>query len=124
MLFMKLLISRPKARYREKARHAAHVPVRGGAPPPQNLGHRTAHSADPDRCNSARASYSILNRWIERDLLATLEELGVGRIAFLPLAQGMLTNRYLNGLPQNARATCDGSLSQSSRIRTSPPFVP
>ncbi|MBD8471469.1 L-glyceraldehyde 3-phosphate reductase [Sphingomonas sp. CFBP 8765] len=58
-------------------------------------------------------SYSILNRWIERDLLATLEELGVGCIAFSPLAQGMLTNKYLQGVPQDARATRDGSLSQA-----------
>lgn len=58
-------------------------------------------------------SYSILNRWIERDLLATLEELGVGCIAFSPLAQGMLTNKYLRGVPQDARATRDGSLSQA-----------
>jgi L-glyceraldehyde 3-phosphate reductase len=58
-------------------------------------------------------SYSILNRWIERDLLATLEELGIGCIAFSPLAQGMLTNKYLHGVPQDARATRDGSLSQT-----------
>jgi L-glyceraldehyde 3-phosphate reductase len=58
-------------------------------------------------------SYSILNRWIERGLLATLEELGIGCIAFSPLAQGMLTNKYLKGVPQDARATRDGSLSQS-----------
>ncbi|KTT72792.1 L-glyceraldehyde 3-phosphate reductase [Sphingomonas sanguinis] len=58
-------------------------------------------------------SYSILNRWIERDLLATLEDLGTGCIAFSPLAQGMLTKKYLNGVPQDARASRDGSLSQS-----------
>ncbi len=58
-------------------------------------------------------SYSILNRWIERDLLATLEELGIGCIAFSPLAQGMLTDKYLNGVPQDARATRGGSLSQT-----------
>ncbi len=49
-------------------------------------------------------SYSLLNRWIERDLLATLDELGVGCIAFSPLAQGLLTTKYLNGTPQGARA--------------------
>jgi L-glyceraldehyde 3-phosphate reductase len=49
-------------------------------------------------------SYSILNRWIERGLLDTLAELGVGCIAFSPLAQGMLTSKYLNGVPQDARA--------------------
>lgn len=58
-------------------------------------------------------SYSILNRWIERELLATLEDLGTGCIAFSPLAQGMLTDKYLNGVPQDARASRGGSLSQS-----------
>ena len=54
-------------------------------------------------------SYSMLNRWVEKDLLGTLEELGVGCIAFSPLAQGLLTNKYLNGVPKNARATAEGS---------------
>jgi L-glyceraldehyde 3-phosphate reductase len=54
-------------------------------------------------------SYSMLNRWIERDLLATLDGLGTGCIAFSPLAQGMLTDRYLNGIPEGARATRNGS---------------
>ncbi|MBB4615965.1 L-glyceraldehyde 3-phosphate reductase [Sphingomonas abaci] len=58
-------------------------------------------------------SYSILNRWIERDLLATLDDLGTGCIAFSPLAQGMLTSKYLNGIPDDARATRGGSLSQT-----------
>ncbi len=58
-------------------------------------------------------SYSILNRWIERELLATLADLGTGCIAFSPLAQGMLTNRYLSGVPQDARANRGGSLSQT-----------
>jgi len=49
-------------------------------------------------------SYSMLNRWVETELLDTLEELGVGCIAFSPLAQGLLTNKYLNGIPQNSRA--------------------
>ncbi|WP_374294021.1 L-glyceraldehyde 3-phosphate reductase [Sphingomonas sp.] len=56
-------------------------------------------------------SYSILNRWIERDLLATLEDLGTGCIAFSPLAQGMLTSKYLGGIPKDARASRGGSLS-------------
>jgi len=54
-------------------------------------------------------SYSMLNRWIEDGLLATLDELGVGCIAFSPLAQGLLTNKYLNGVPENSRATAEGS---------------
>ncbi len=55
-------------------------------------------------------SYSMLNRWIERELLDTLEELGIGCIAFSPLAQGMLSDRYLNGVPADARAAKGGSL--------------
>ena len=49
-------------------------------------------------------SYSMLNRWVEKELLDTLEELGVGCIAFSPLAQGLLTNKYLNGVPESSRA--------------------
>jgi L-glyceraldehyde 3-phosphate reductase len=49
-------------------------------------------------------SYSLLNRWIEHGLLDALEELGVGCIAFSPLAQGMLTAKYLGGIPGDARA--------------------
>src|ERR1700689_2774639 len=49
-------------------------------------------------------SYSMLNRWVEKELLDTLEELGVGCIAFSPLAQGLLTNKYLNGVPGTSRA--------------------
>ena len=55
-------------------------------------------------------SYSMLNRWIEKDLLATLDELGVGCIGFSPLAQGMLTSKYLKGIPANSRVLTDGSL--------------
>lgn len=58
-------------------------------------------------------SYSILNRWIERELLATLDDLGTGCIAFSPLAQGMLTDKYLHGVPPEARANRGGSLSQA-----------
>jgi L-glyceraldehyde 3-phosphate reductase len=54
-------------------------------------------------------SYSMLNRWIEDGLLETLDDLGVGCIAFSPLAQGLLTNKYLNGIPENSRATAEGS---------------
>ena len=49
-------------------------------------------------------SYSMMNRWIEGGLLDTLGELGVGCIAFSPLAQGMLTSKYLGGIPEDARA--------------------
>lgn len=57
-------------------------------------------------------SYSMLNRWIEGGLLETLADLGTGCIAFSPLAQGMLTNKYLGGVPADARASRGGSLSQ------------
>jgi len=57
-------------------------------------------------------SYSMLNRWVERELLGTLEELGVGCIAFSPLAQGLLTNKYLNGVPENSRAKSEGSFQK------------
>jgi L-glyceraldehyde 3-phosphate reductase len=56
-------------------------------------------------------SYSMLNRWIEGDLLDTLGDLGVGCITFSPLAQGMLTDRYLHGIPAGSRASRPGSLS-------------
>lgn len=56
-------------------------------------------------------SYSMLNRWIEGDLLDTLGDLGVGCITFSPLAQGMLTDRYLHGIPEGSRASRPGSLS-------------
>jgi L-glyceraldehyde 3-phosphate reductase len=57
-------------------------------------------------------SYSMLNRWIEKDhLLDTLEREGVGCIVFSPLAQGMLSDKYLNGIPEGSRASRDGSLS-------------
>jgi L-glyceraldehyde 3-phosphate reductase len=57
-------------------------------------------------------SYSMINRWIEGGLLEELGELGVGCIAFSPLAQGVLTTRYLNGVPAGSRAARNGSLSQ------------
>jgi L-glyceraldehyde 3-phosphate reductase len=56
-------------------------------------------------------SYSMLNRWIEEDLLDAVGELGVGVIAFSPLAQGLLTDRYLDGVPQDSRAAQGKSLS-------------
>jgi L-glyceraldehyde 3-phosphate reductase len=58
-------------------------------------------------------SYSMLNRWIEPELLEVLGELGVGCIVFSPLAQGMLTDKYLDGIPEGSRASRDGSLSPS-----------
>jgi L-glyceraldehyde 3-phosphate reductase len=57
-------------------------------------------------------SYSMLNRWIEDDLLDTLGREGIGCIAFSPLAQGVLTGKYLEGIPDGSRATRGGSLTQ------------
>jgi L-glyceraldehyde 3-phosphate reductase len=59
-------------------------------------------------------SYSLLNRWIEPELLDALGELGVGCIAFSPLAQGVLTDKYLNGIPPGSRASRPSSLSPDS----------
>ena len=56
-------------------------------------------------------SYSMLNRWIEERLLDVLGDEGIGCIAFSPLAQGLLTNRYLNGIPEGSRASRDSSFS-------------
>ncbi|MEA3005388.1 MAG: L-glyceraldehyde 3-phosphate reductase [Acidobacteriaceae bacterium] len=54
-------------------------------------------------------SYSMLNRWVETELLSTLDKLGVGCIGFSPLAQGLLTSKYLKGVPANSRAKAEGS---------------
>ncbi|MBB5220612.1 L-glyceraldehyde 3-phosphate reductase [Amaricoccus macauensis] len=62
-------------------------------------------------CLIHQPSYNMINRWVERDgLKETLKELGIGSIAFTPLAQGMLTAKYLNGLPEGSRATQGKSL--------------
>lgn len=65
-------------------------------------------------CLIHQPSYNMLNRWIERDgLKDTLTELRIGSIVFTPLAQGMLTNKYLNGVPKGSRAEQDRALSKS-----------
>ncbi|MCU1723307.1 L-glyceraldehyde 3-phosphate reductase [Pseudomonas sp. 5P_5.1_Bac1] len=53
-------------------------------------------------------AYNLLNRWVEKDLLDVTDELGAGVIAFTPLAQGLLTGKYLNGVPQDARVNKPG----------------
>jgi L-glyceraldehyde 3-phosphate reductase len=58
-------------------------------------------------------SYSMFNRWIEDGLLDVLGEHGVGCIAFSPLAQGLLTDRYLHGVPEDSRVRTGGALSES-----------
>src|SRR5437773_3037340 len=82
---------------------------------------RTREAADILRrlgtpCVIHQPSYSMLNRWVEEDgLLDTLEGLGIGSIVFSPLAQGMLTDKYLGGIPEGSRA------SQSKSLR--PAFI-
>lgn len=63
-------------------------------------------------CLIHQPSYSMLNRWIEDELLAVVDDEGIGVIAFSPLAQGMLTGRYLDGVPPDSRAAEDDSLSK------------
>ena len=63
-------------------------------------------------CIIHQPSYNMINRWVETDgLKDTLKELGIGSIAFTPLAQGMLTAKYLNGVPAESRAADDKSLN-------------
>jgi L-glyceraldehyde 3-phosphate reductase len=63
-------------------------------------------------CLIHQPSYSMINRWIEEDgLIDTLKSLGIGSIVFSPLAQGMLTSKYLNGIPDSSRAAQDKSLN-------------
>jgi L-glyceraldehyde 3-phosphate reductase len=61
-------------------------------------------------------SYSMFNRWIEPELLDALEDEGIGCIAFSPLAQGMLTDRYLDGIPADSRAGREGTALSPSRL--------
>ena len=61
-------------------------------------------------------SYSMLNRWIEEDLLGELEEQGMGCIVFTALAQGLLTDRYLDGVPSDSRAARDDSTIASDHL--------
>ncbi len=77
-------------------------------------------------CLIHQPSYNLFNRWIERDsLLDTLEDVGAGSIVFTPLAQGLLTSKYLGGIPEGSRAAMDHFLSRDvissdlvDRIRT------
>jgi len=71
----------------EQTRHAAEILKQLGTP-----------------CLIHQPSYSLLDRWVENGLLDTLEELGMGCIAFSPLKQGLLSNRYLEGIPADSRA--------------------
>ena len=66
------------------------------------------------KCLIHQPSYSMINRWIEKDLLKTLRKLGVGCIAFSPLAQGMLSEKYLHSIPNNSRAAENSSLDKNN----------
>ena len=61
-------------------------------------------------------NYSMFNRWIERGLLETVDELGMGVIAFCPLFQGLLSDKYLDGIPDGARATIPNSLLRNEEL--------
>jgi L-glyceraldehyde 3-phosphate reductase len=61
-------------------------------------------------------NYSMLNRWIEAELLETCHELGLGVIAFCPLFQGLLTDKYLNGIPEGSRATITHSPLRKNEV--------
>src|SRR5690606_13080340 len=63
--------------------------------------------------------YNMLDRWVENGLLDTLEKRGIGSIVFSPLEQGILTSRYLEGIPADSRAAIEGGYLDKSRI-TSP----
>ncbi|MEM8958256.1 MAG: L-glyceraldehyde 3-phosphate reductase [Pseudomonadota bacterium] len=66
-------------------------------------------------CLIHQPSYNLLNRWVERDgLLDTLDALGIGSIAFTPLAQGVLTDKYLSGVPERSRAARGGHLKSDT----------
>ena len=61
-------------------------------------------------------NYSMLNRWVENDLLDTCGELGLGIIAFCPLFQGLLTNKYLKGIPEGSRASLENSPLRKNEV--------
>jgi len=68
------------------------------------------------RCLIHQPRYNMLDRWVEKSLLDTLEELGVGCIPFSPLAQGLLSGRYLDGIPADSRAAGSTGFLKSSDI--------
>jgi Predicted oxidoreductases (related to aryl-alcohol dehydrogenases) len=69
-------------------------------------------------CLIHQAKYSMLERWVEPALLPLLDKEGVGLIAFSPLAQGLLTNRYLNGIPEDSRAARSTGHLQINQVHT------
>jgi len=69
-------------------------------------------------CLIHQPKYNMFDRWVENGLLDTLETEGIGSIVFSPLAQGMLTDRYLNGFPEDSRAVKDGRFLNTEQINT------
>jgi L-glyceraldehyde 3-phosphate reductase len=67
-------------------------------------------------CLIHQPRYSMFDRWVENGLLDTIENEGIGAIAFSPLAQGMLTDKYLNGFPEDSRAVKDGRYLKTDQI--------
>jgi len=67
-------------------------------------------------CLIHQPKYSMLDRWVEKELMGVLDQKGIGCIAFSPLAQGILTNKYLNGIPENSRASKSHGALQSTQI--------
>lgn len=74
-------------------------------------------------CLIHQARYSMLDRWVEDDLLKTLTDYGVGCIAFSPLEQGMLTDRYLDGIPSDSRAGRKMTYLQKSQVEDNLPTI-
>lgn len=74
-------------------------------------------------CLIHQARYSMLDRWVEEKLLDTLSEHGVGCIAFSPLEQGMLTDRYLNGIPDDSRAAKGMTYLERSQVEENIPVI-
>ncbi len=70
------------------------------------------------RCLIHQPSYSMINRWIEKDLLQTLKKLKIGCIAFSPLAQGMLSNKYIKEIPKKSRISDNSSLDLKMITKT------
>ena len=69
-------------------------------------------------CLINQVKYSMFERWVEEELLDTADELGIGLIAFSPLAQGLLTDKYTNGIPENSRAAKSWGFLQENEVKS------
>ena len=74
-------------------------------------------------CLIHQAKYSMFERWVEDDLLGILDDNGVGCIAFSPLAQGMLTDKYIDGIPENSRAAKDMTYLERGQVEAQLPKI-